>query len=210
MTDTTKNTGGGAAEASTTAFYLSTNTTFDAGDTRFGSRSVGPLDGGTQSIGSTSVVLPVVTPGTYYIIANADDGADVEETQENNNVRFTSIQIGPDLVSSVTAPITAVAGATITVNDTIRNYGADTAGASTTRFYLSLNTTLDAADITLDEERSVPAIAANGLNAGATSVTLPAGLTGRYYLLVAADGFAAVPESNELNNMVARSITINP
>jgi hypothetical protein len=73
-----------------------------------------------------------------------------------------------------------------------------------------LNTTLDAADITLDEERSVPAIAANGLNTGATSVRLPAGLTGRYYLLVAADGFAAVPESNELNNMVARSITINP
>ena len=143
MTDTTKNTGGGASE--TTAFYLSTNTTFDAGDTRFGSRSVGPLAGGTQSIGSTSVVLPVVTPGTYYIITNADDGADVEETQENNNVRFTSIQIGPDLVSSVTAPITAVAGATITVNDTIRNYGANTAvGASTTRFYLSLNTTLDA------------------------------------------------------------------
>ena len=56
----------------------------------------------------------------------------------------------------------------------------------------------------------MPAIAANGLNAGATSVRLPAGLTGRYYLLVAADGFAAVPESNELNNMVARSITINP
>ena len=113
-------------------------------------------------------------------------------------------------MSSVTAPLTAVAGATITVNDTIRNYGADTAGASMTRFYLSLNTTLDAADITLDEQRSVPAIAANGLNTGSTSVTLPAGLTGRYYLLVAADGFAAVPESNELNNMAARLITINP
>ena len=113
-------------------------------------------------------------------------------------------------MSSVTAPSTAVAGATITVNDTIRNYGAETAGASTTRFYLSLNTTLDAADITLDEERSVPAIAANGLNAGATSVTLPAGLTGRYYILVVADGFAAVPESNEVNNMTLRLITINP
>jgi subtilase family serine protease len=56
----------------------------------------------------------------------------------------------------------------------------------------------------------VPAIAANGLNTGATNVTLPAGLTGRYYILVAADGFTSVPESNELNNMVARLITINP
>ena len=210
VTDTTKNNGGGTAGASTTAFYLSTDATLDAGDPRLGSRPVGPLDVGASSGSSTFVNLPSVEAGKYYVIANADDGADIAETQENNNDRFTSIQIGPDLASSVTAPSTAIAGATITVNDTTRNYGADTAGASTTRFYLSLNATLDATDITLVEQRSVPAIAANGLNTGSTSVTLPAGLTGRYYLLSAADGFAVVLESNELNNMGARIITINP
>ena len=210
VTDTTKNNGGGGAAASTTAFYFSSNMTLEPGETRLGSRLVGPLDAGASSSGSTMVVLPAVTAGTYYVLANADDAAGVAETQETNNLRYTSILIGPDLVSSATAPATASVGGTITITDTIRNYGADTAGPSTTRFYLSLNSTLDAADIPIESERSVPAIVVNGANTGSTNVTLPAGLTGKYYLLVVADGLSAVPESNELNNMMPRVITINP
>ena len=211
VTDTTKNSGGGGAEASTTAFYLSSNLTLDSGDTRLGSRPVSALDAGASNSGTTVVVLPVVTPGTYYLIVNADDTAAVTETQEINNVRSTTMYMGPDLtVSSVNAPLTAVAGATITVTDTIRNFGAEAAAPSTTRFYLSLNGSLDAADIPIDAQRAVPAIAANTWHTGSTSVTLPTGVTGSFFLLVVADGYAVVAESSEVNNMTPRLLTINP
>ena len=98
----------------------------------------------------------------------------------------------------------------MTVTDTVRNYGVDVAAPSTTRYYLSLNAAIDAADILLDGERAVPALAFNGSNTGSMSVTVPAGLSGRYFLLAVADGLGAVAESNELNNVGLRLVTINP
>ena len=67
VTDTIRNSGGGGSGPSTTAFYLSANQTFDAGDARLsGTRSVGPLDAGASSLGTTAVTLPAVTTGTWY------------------------------------------------------------------------------------------------------------------------------------------------
>jgi subtilase family serine protease len=212
VTDTTKNMGAGPAGSSTTAFYLSSNPTFDAGDTRLaGARNVAPLEAGASSVGTTAVTLQAVAPGTWYLMGNADDGNNVVETQETNNVRYTTIYIGPDLsVSAVNAPVTVVAGSTMTITETVRNYGADTAPPSTTRFYLSLNGALDATDILLDAVREVPAVAVNGANSGSTSVTVPTGISGHYFLLAVADGFGVVAEANELNNVLLRLITINP
>ncbi len=212
VTDTTQNSGGGGSGPSTTAFFLSANYTLDAGDYRLtGVRNVGPLAAGTSSIGTTMVTLPAVPPGTWNLMANADDSQQVAETQETNNVRVTTISIGPDLVvSTVNAPLTVVGGTTMTVTDTVRNYGLDAAGPSITRFYLSLNGALDASDILLDGERPVPALAANGVNTGSVTVTVPTGISGRYYLLAVADGYGAVPESSEVNNQGLRFITINP
>jgi subtilase family serine protease len=212
VTDTTKNMGGGGAGSSTTAFYLSSNLTLDAGDARLtGARAVGPLDAGASSVGTTAVTLPAVASGTWYLMANADDSSQVAETQETNNVRYTTIYIGADLaVSGLNAPSTVVAGATMTVTDTVKNFGAETAAPSTTRFYLSLNISLDAADIPLDAQRAVPALGFNATNTGSTSVAIPAGLSGRYYLLAVADGLAVVVESNEVNNVLSRPVTINP
>ncbi len=145
------------------------------------------------------------------MIANADDTGDVVETQETNNARFTTIYVGPDLiVSIVNAPFTVTAGSAMTVTDSVRNIGTDAAAPSTTRFYLSLNGTLDAADILLDAERTVAAVAVNGISTGATVVTVPAGLTGRYNLLAIGDGYGVVAEASEINNLMLRSVTINP
>ena len=212
VTETTKNTGGGGAGSSTTAFFLSSNLTLDGGDFRLPEvRNVGPLAAGASSFGTTMVTLPAVAPGTWYLLANADDPQQVAETQETNNIRYTTVYIGPDLtVSTVNAPLSAVAGTTMTVTDTVRNYGLDLAGASTTRFYLSLNGALDASDHLLDGERSVPALGANGVNTGSVTVTVPTGISGRYYLLAVSDGYGVVAESSEVNNLGLRLITINP
>ena len=58
----------------------------------------------------------------------------------------------PTFVSGSERAIAVVAGATFTVTDTVKNFGVETAAPSITRFYLSLNTLLDAADIALDAE----------------------------------------------------------
>lgn len=212
VTETTANKGGGAAGASTTAFFLSSNTTLDGGDYRLTpSRAIAPIAAGASSSATTTVTLPAVVPGGWYLLANADDSNNVVETFESNNLKYTTIYLGPDLtVSAFSIPSTPVAGTTITVTDTVTNIGPETAPASTTRFYLSVNTVLDAGDILLDARREVPALGFNLTSLGSTSVTLPPGVSGRYYLLAVADGNKVVVEAMETNNVLARLMTIKP
>ena len=205
VSDTTANQGGGGSPASVTRFYLSANSTLDAGDVRLdGSRAVPGLPAGASSAGSTSVTIPASTAaGTHYIIAKADDDAAIGETDETNNTRARNVSIGPDLTIStisVSAPSVA-AGAGIIITDTTMNLGAGAAGPSATRFYLSTNAAIDAGDLLLAAGRAVPGIGGGGSSSGSTAVTIPAGTAaGRYYLIAKADGDGTVDESVESNN----------
>src|SRR6185436_13029326 len=156
----TKNQGGGPADPSTTYFYLSTNTTYGAGDVFLGSRDAGVLNPGATSNGPTTVTIPAGTStGNYYILAIADGPGTVAETNNANNTLAVLIRLSPDLIISVlSAPASAAAGASITVTDTTKNQGQGTAGATTTSFYLSLNTTWDSSDTFL-QSRPVLALA---------------------------------------------------
>ncbi len=212
VTDTTKNQGGGSAAASATRLYLSTNTTWDAGDVTLGSRSIPALAAAAVSTGPTSLTIPPGTAtGTYYIIAKADADGLVVETSETNNTASGAIKIGPDLiVSALTVPTSAAAGATISVTDTTKNQGGGTASASTTTLYLSTNATYEAGDTSLGS-RAVPILAALATSAGSTSVTIPVGTTpGTYYILARADSNASVAETIETNNVTSKAITITP
>lgn len=201
--DTTKNQGGGAAFASATGFYLSTNVLLDAADAFLGTRPIPSLGGGAVHSGSVSVTVPAGTPtGTYYVLAKADNGNAIAETQEFNNIKFGgAIRIGPDLViSAFTSPTGAGPGGTIALNDTTRNQGSVSAGATRTGFYLSTNAVLDAAD-TLLGSRAVGTIAPGATSAGSTPVQIPADTaTGIYFLFAKADLNSEVVESSESNN----------
>jgi subtilase family serine protease len=209
--DPPRNAGAGNAGASTTAFYLSSDNKLDGDDERLNAtRAVGPLAAGATSTATTTVTLPAVAAGTWYVIARADDGEAVAETLEVNNTRAASIGIGGDLdIVGWTAPLSGTAGATVSVTDTVRNVGTDPAPATVTRVYLSANLLLDAED-TVIGERAVPVLAPGASSAGSTTVTLPSGLSGRYYLIAAADGAGTMPEASETNNTASRGITINP
>jgi subtilase family serine protease len=211
VTDTTRNGGASAAGSSTTGFYVSANALLDAGDTRLQpGRPIGPLGAGAALSGTTNVALPSLNPGTWYVVAVADDQGVVAETAENNNTRLFSISIGPDLaITSFSTPTTALAGASVLVTDTVKNLGRDTAGASVTRLYLSTNFSFDASDQLLGQ-RAVPELGDSISNIGSTTVTLPATASGRYYLIAVADGTGAIAESSEGNNTLSRLITINP
>ena len=161
---------------------------------------------------STTLTIPSGTaPGTYYIVAVADDGNAVAETSETNNTRATVIKLSPDLiVSALTVPTTAVAGATIGVSDTTRNQGSGSAIATKTQYYLSLNTTFDAAVDVLLGSRDVPLLLTGVSNIGPlTQVAIPLGTAaGTYYILAVADAGHTVLESNETNNTASKPITI--
>ena len=202
--DTTTNRGGGAAPASVTGFYLSTNAVFDASDVFIGSRSVPALNAGASNSTTTALTVPANTPaGSYWVIAVADSTNTVVESVEGNNTRAsaTITKIGADLtVTAASAPTIAGAGGTIVVTDTTTNAGAGAAGASTTGFYLSANLFLDSSDVLIGS-RSVPALAAGASSSGSTSLTIPATTpTGTYYVIVDADYTNQVAESNETNN----------
>jgi subtilase family serine protease len=173
-------------------------------------RPVPALAANTFSTGTTTLTLPSVPVGTWHLLAAADDENLVAETQETNNVRSMTVLVGPDLnFLSVIAPGGA-AGTSISVSATVRNSGAAPAPATVIRFYLSTNSILDAADTLLDAERQVPALATDATNAGSTSVPLPSGISGNYYLLAVADADKAVAEYSEANNTTARLIQITP
>jgi uncharacterized repeat protein (TIGR01451 family) len=211
VNDTTANNGKVAAGPSTTSFFLSTDSKFDAGDLPpLGSRGIPALSPKQSSVGSTTLTIPLATaPGRYFIIGVADTDSSVSEIKEKNaKARALNVTL-PDLtVQSLSAPSSAAAGANITVNETTSNKAPVPAGGSTTGYYLSVDAIFDGADVLLGS-RSVGALAAKGKSAGSTTVTIPLGTTpGKYFLLAVSDAAGAVAEVVESNNVRSRSITI--
>ena len=213
VSDTTANIGAGGVGASTTRFYLSANSLLDASDRLLaGARAVPALAAGATSAGSTAVTIPAdVAVGAYYLVAKADADDAAAETKETNNTLARAIAVGPDLrVSSLTVPFNIVAGAAFTVNDTVQNQGGGPALASTTRFYLSINGSVDASDVLLDGARAVPALAGGASSAGSTPLVVAAGTApGTYYVIAQADGAGVVAETSETNNLGARVVRVS-
>jgi hypothetical protein len=92
ITDTVVNQGPAGAPASTTRYYLSSNTIRDAGDVLLtGQRTVAALAAGSTSTGSAVVTVPATTKtGTYFVLACADDVQAINERVETNNCRATA------------------------------------------------------------------------------------------------------------------------
>ena len=212
LTDTTKNQGKGSADPSLAHFYLSTDNTVDSADVLLGSREVPALAAGTSHSGSITITIPGGTAaGVWYVIAMADGEKVVVETSEANNKYARSLNVGPDLdITALSAPAVAAAGQSIAVTDTAKNVGAEAAGPSQTRFYLSTNGTLEPADALIGS-RSVPTLAAGASSSGSANVTIPQGTTaGTWYIVAKADGEGVVSEAVETNNTYARTIKIGP
>ena len=89
VTDTTRNQGAASAASSTTRYYLSTRiSAVPAGTLMTGSRVVPALAAGVASTGTAPVTIsPYTPPGSYYVLACADAGRYVAESNENNNCK---------------------------------------------------------------------------------------------------------------------------
>jgi hypothetical protein len=166
----TKNIGTGVAGASTTKFWLSSNTTLDTSDILLGSQSINGLNAGAAQTGTFSFVYnnSAWGTGTKYILFQADADKKVTESNESNNVGSVVVSLNaPDLsVVGQTTPITVTAfGSNVTFNSTTKNNGNGVAAASTTKYWLSNDKVWDASDIALGSQ------SINSLNGGASQST---------------------------------------
>jgi subtilase family serine protease len=211
VTDTTSNQGAAPIGESTTAFYLSINTVYDASDQFLGNRTVGALAVSQSSTAQIQLIVPAgIAAGMYYVIGVADANGAILESLENNNTRVgAAVHVGPDLiVSALMAPSSAAAGTSITITDTTRNQGGDTAPGSRTMFYLSSNLSLDAGDQLLGA-REVSSLDPGLSGTGSALLLIPASTAaGTYYMIAKSDGDDAIQESAETNNVRVRTIVI--
>jgi subtilase family serine protease len=208
------------APASTVAFYLSTDARPGGGVRLAETRAVPALAKGRTSTGATRITIPSDTPpGTYFLLAVADDRRVVDESDEGNNARVAARAIAvkrPDLTvrSVTTKPARGVAGMNVKVRHVVRNVAAAPAHApaSTSRLVLSNNTALgDADDVDLGPV-AVAALAAGAHAALTTTVSIPDGTApGRYWIYAVANdgGFSeAATENNAART--TRPLTIGP
>jgi subtilase family serine protease len=217
VAETTTNQGTVSAAATTTRFYLSLDTSKGTGDHLLtGTHAVPILAAGAASPKTVSLTIPSTTPlATYFLVACADDLKRVVETSETNNCRASSstVVVGrPDLIETTISnpPATAVPGASFAVTDTAKNQGPLDAGSSTTRYYLSLNTTKGSGDRLLTGTRAVGSLAPGATSPGTVTVTIPSTTsTGDYFLLACADDLVEVTESDETNNCRASATKVS-
>jgi hypothetical protein len=139
------------------------------------------------------------------------DGMVTVTATKTCTARFNPATASADLlVTALSAPSAGAAGATLTVTETTKNQGSGPAGASTTKFYLSLNTTFETQDIVLGS-RALPALAAGASSTASSALLIPANTAvGSYYLLARADANAVVPESTEANNIKIKALSLGP
>ncbi|MDV3001938.1 MAG: hypothetical protein N5P05_003544 [Chroococcopsis gigantea SAG 12.99] len=196
-----------------TNFYLSTDNRLDAGDTYLATDYLYSLSPGATETDSVYISLDSsLAAGNYYLLAKADANNTVLESNETNNLVSKVITVTkPDLVvSNLASPASAVGGTTFYFDYTLTNQGTGGASyyGSSTKFYLSTNTTLDSNDTYFTSDY-VSSLGAGQSATESIYVSLDDALnTGTYYILAQADAWDDVVESNENNNITSRPIAI--
>ncbi len=199
----------GAAGASISAIYLSTDSNITTSDTLLTTDSVGALGSYSVAWRSVSVTLPdSIAVGKYYLGVIPDYNNAIAESDETNNASpgaymviaarqaDLSVQSGTPTLSSSSV----VAGGSVTLTYKIDNLGTDTAVPSKSGIYLSTDHIVGTSATLLTTD-ALAAVAAGTSSSRSVSVTIPSTLAaGTYYVGAVADYNNAIAESNEGNN----------
>ena len=203
---TVDNQGSAPSARTTLRFYLSTDTTIPTGDAVVGTASVVPLGAPGGYVTNISLTAPS-TPGTYYYGACVDAVSGESDTT-NNCSAAAMVTVGaapaPDLVVdrptvSDSAP---AAGASFTLNATVRNQGNGSSSFTTLRYYQSTDSTITTGDTEVGTD-SVFSLDAAESGDESTSVTAP-DTPGTYYYGACVDAVSG--ESDTTNNCSAAAM----
>lgn len=156
--------------------------------------------------GSATVPVSGLAAGSHVFTARFEP-SDPTLLGSAGGVRHAVEQ--PDLVASIDLLSAALApGARVTFSETTTNVGLAAVPASTTRYFLSVDTAVGG-DVELGS-RAIVGLAPSAQSAGSLSLTVPASTTtGPYHVIACADAVNAIVESNEANNCVASTAAVN-
>ncbi|AXY72742.1 hypothetical protein D3H65_01595 [Paraflavitalea soli] len=172
------------------------------------------------SLSVAGVQSPVVIPanlaeGNYYFICQTDAGNSINEFPfDNNNTSRAAgpVFVGvPDLVMTAPqAPAGASSEQSITVGYTVQNNGKGnlTGRSWTDKVYLSGNTIFDGNDTEVGTVTNNSVQPRNSSYNKQFNITLPAGISGNYYLLFVTDAGGSIVESNNNNNLAYAPIAV--
>ncbi len=204
---TVRNQGSGASGSTTLRYYRSTDSTITTGDTAVGTDLVSGLAASARGGESISLTAPS-TAGTYYYGACVEAVSDELDTTNNCSVAVT-MTVGaapaPDLlVDTPTVDTSApTAGASFTLNATVRNQGSARSGSTTLRYYRSADSTITTGDTAVGTD-SVSGLAAAGSGDESTSLTAPS-TPGTYYYGACVD---AVSDETDTTNNCSAAVTV--
>jgi subtilase family serine protease len=212
---TVQNQGGSSATPTwTDRVYLSTDTTWDAGDVRILSTAQfsALAAGSSYSINTPGTAPAGTAPGDYWVIVYAEQLQQLFEANETNNTRVSATKVTllplPDLVptsinfSGSPVPRNGDGTWTLPVNWTVANQGGGDARPSWwDRVYVSADQTWDGGDRQVTVVLHTQVVAAGGnYTASATAIVPSSVAPGDYYVIVWADRDGWTFESNEANN----------
>jgi uncharacterized repeat protein (TIGR03803 family) len=207
--------GGGVAFRLDRAAYTLAVSKSGSGSGRVTSSPTGIDCGGAcaGSFATGSVVTLTATPASTSLFAGWTGDADCTDgsvTVSSDKACTAAFNLGPNLVVfAVTGPASVSPGGSLTISDKTTNTGAAGAGPSTTRFYLSVDSTLDPSDVPLGQH-AVPALAPGASYTGSVTIMIPPGQPpGHYSLLAVADANGAVAETNETDNVYAKTLVVH-
>ena len=208
---TVNNAGPGALsnQAWNDTLYFSTDTTLDANDTNLATKlNSGPLAVGASYQAQAQATIPNVPAGTYYLIAQADSGKHIAEGQrEDNNTGYIAISIAvPNVdlqITNVTVPGESFYGQEMAVSWTVTNAGTMQTFASQWTDYvlLSRDQILDPTDKIIGYKAHTEKLDGGGSYTASANATVPAGLSGPYYVFIQTDYHNQVIEADESNNV---------
>mgnify|MGYP001559809248 CR=1 FL=1 len=160
------------------------------------------------------------SPGTYYIVAKADNYNHIQEINETNNVMAsTPFEVVRDVdlvMTEVSTSATSIQiGNPFTITNTVTNQGTTATSYSSFRIglYLSTDEVITASDTEIGYRYTSGYLDVGRSSSADTIVTIHAGLpTGIYYIGAIADDYPErQPENNETNNaMVGNMVEIVP
>ena len=165
----------------------------------------------TSNSVSTNIALPsdLKANVNYYIITVVEDASGKVVSTKMSSTPM----IVPDVdltMPSISGPAAVQPGKSITIVTTVQNTGTKNSNPFHITFYLSKDRTITTSDIPLGGDLKV----SEGLKAGTsntfyTPVKIPYNLIGSYYIGAIIDSYNEECETNELNNIVVSSNTMN-
>jgi len=215
MTCTLLNIGGAQAPSNQVQLYLSKDLKIDSNDIYLAYGTMDPLNAGDNiSISGEDISLPgTLSSGSWFALIMADANAEIDETNETNNIAFVSIVIQgetPDLqiIRISLSPLVIAPRTNVRVTSIVFNGGNATASPVKISFFLSKDETLDNSDPKLFDE-STRLLGAKGTIQLSSGFIMQANLSpGQYFLIGVVDKDGMVEESDETNNQLIKPVIV--